>query len=203
MQNENALLHSRLTFVDYAGINKFGAKLGLFNCHCGNSKILIMANVRQGRTLSCGCYRKEVVSANKPGKKHGLAKTPIYDIWCLMRRRCYEVGNKNYHQYGGRGITVCEEWQEVETFVKWALEKGYTPGLQIDRKNNNGNYEPSNCHFVTSKVNNNNRRDNRILTFKGMSMTLQQWANSTGIGRETISKRLDKLGWPIEKALTP
>lgn len=193
---------NRLTFVEHSGLNKHGAKTAVFKCDCGNEKIFILNNVINGRTTSCGCFRKEYVSKERPGFKHGLAKTPIYDTWQSMMKRCYKTSNKNYHQYGGRGIRVCDEWHDPRVFQTWAVANGYGNGLQLDRINTNGNYEPSNCRFVTSKENNNNRRDNHVIDFRGQSKTLQQWADEIGVETATLRARLGRLNWTIEKALT-
>ncbi len=161
-----------------------------------------MPNVNNGKSKSCGCLRAELLAKNKPGRKHGLAKTPLYEVHHLMMRRCYEVDSKNYHQYGGRGIKVCEEWHDVTAFNTWAMANGFEEGLQLDRQDNYGSYEASNCHFVSSKANNNNRRDNRLIRYAGKTQTLQQWADETGLNTATIRMRIDKLHWSVERALT-
>lgn len=194
---------SRLTFIEDVGRNNSNKPLARYQCACGNVIIAIVPNVNSGKSKSCGCLRAELLAINKPGTKHGLAKTPLYDVWHLMMRRCYEVGSKNYHQYGGLGVTVCKEWHNVAVFNDWCKANGWAPGLQIDRyPDKAGIYEPSNCRFVTSKVNNNNRRDNRVIEFNGDSKTLQEWSDSIGINKATIRMRIDKLKWPVEKALT-
>lgn len=202
MTKIKALSNSRLTFIKDTGRNQHMHKLGLFRCECGNEKIILINNVARGKTISCGCFRKEATAKNKPGFRHGLAKTPIYDVWHLMMRRCYEVGSKNYHQYGGRGVKVCEEWHDVKVFSDWAFANGWQKGLQTDRyPNMDGNYEPLNCRFVTSKVNNNNRRNNVYITAFGKTQTLQQWADETGIYRKTIQYRIKELKLMPEQAL--
>lgn len=92
-------------------------------------------------------------------KKHGLSGTRLYRIWCGMRQRCYDQNSPNYKNYGGRGITVCDEWQEFEPFAAWALMHGYSIDLQIDRIDNDKGYSPENCRFVTPLENNHNRRN--------------------------------------------
>lgn len=188
-----------LEFIESRGKNKHGAQQGLFRCECGTEKVMLINNVVIGKSSSCGCYRKKFVSETKPGKKHGFAKTPLFDVWHLMRRRCYKVGSKNYHQYGALGIKMCDEWKDnAGAFVEWAKANGYKKGLQIDRIDTYGNYEPSNCRFVTSKVNNNNRKDNKLVEFNGQVKTLQEWADEWKIDRSFIRYCLRK-GWPIEK----
>lgn len=139
-------------------------------------------------------------------KIHGLANKRLFSTWQDMKRRCYKPYDIEYLNYGGRGITVCPEWQEFKPFYDWAISNGYDENAPrgqctLERIDNNGNYEPSNCRWATMKEQQNNRRNNRLLTLNGETKTLQQWADITGIARQVISDRLER-GWPIEKALT-
>lgn len=123
-------------------------------CDCGNETVVRSDGLVTGHAKSCGCYNKEL----KRNYKHGMYKTNIYKVWCGMKQRCNNPNNHEYNRYGGRGIKICKEWNEdFEKFGKWALSHGYKQGLQIDRINNNGNYEPSNCRFVTALENMHNR----------------------------------------------
>ena len=131
----------------------------------------------------------------------------LWDIWKHMRERCNSPYHKSYEVYGGRNIKVCEEWeQSFESFAEWAYANGYdddAPYMEctIDRIDNNGDYEPYNCRWVTIKEQSNNRRTNRLITFDGVTMTLSAWADETHIPSDTISRRL-KIGWSIERALS-
>lgn len=137
----------------------------------------------------------------KGNYKHGMRHTRLYNIWRSMRQRCSNPKCINYHNYGGKGIKVCEEWQkDFSAFYKWATENGYKEGLTIDRKDVIGNYEPSNCRWSTYKEQANNKRNNRIIECKGISHTLGEWSEITGIKLATIWARLQK-GWSVEKAL--
>lgn len=118
-----------------------------------------------------------------------------------MRQRCYNPKNKSYKDYGGRGITICEEWDNYEAFHNWATANGYKRGLTIERINNNDSYSPSNCKWVPQSMQLKNIRNNRYITFNGITKTLADWGRTTGINPRTISSRIDN-GWPIEKALT-
>lgn len=119
-----------------------------------------------------------------------------------MRDRCCNVRCKAYENYGGRGIIVCDEWlEDPEKFVQWAFENGYEDGLAIDRIDNDGNYEPGNCRWVTAAENNQNRRSSRMYTIEGETMNLQQWCDRYGVSRSMVDSRL-KRGWGIEKALS-
>lgn len=130
---------------------------------------------------------------------HGMRKTRIYETWVNMKTRCTNKNNAAYPKYGGRGILLCAEWtDDFLSFYKWALSHGYSDRLTIDRINNNGNYEPNNCRFVSYVVQNNNRRSNHILTYNGKSQALTAWSRETGIPQATISNRLKK-GWTIDE----
>lgn len=119
-----------------------------------------------------------------------------------MKKRCYTVTDKAYPNYGGRGITICNEWrEEFLEFYKWAMSSGYKEKLSIDRIDNNGNYEPQNCRWVSDKSQNNNRRINHFIEYEGERLTLAEWETKTGIRQETIRRRLKK-GWTVKDALT-
>jgi hypothetical protein len=120
-----------------------------------------------------------------------------------MNQRCFNKNNPGYFKYGGRGITVCQEWQNsFDEFYNWSVKNGYNDDLTIDRINNNGNYTPDNCRWVTYHTQNNNTRANRLITFKGETMTMAQWANKINIHYSALEQRLNQLGWSVEKALT-
>lgn len=133
--------------------------------------------------------------------KHGCANTKIYNTWRGMIGRCRSPSNRWYCNYGGRGITVCQEWQDASTFIQWALMNGWKEGLQIDRINNDGNYEPSNCRFVTRKSNGRNTRNNHLLTHNGITQPIIAWSEQTGVHYGTIQSRL-RRGWTPEQIFT-
>lgn len=108
----------------------------------------------------------------------------------------------HYHNYGARGIQVCAEWRDFKKFHQWAITSGWAEGLELDRKDNNGNYEPDNCRWVTHSVNNLNKRNNRLLTFNEQTKTLTEWSHLTGLQPKTIQGRIDAMGWDVGKALT-
>ena len=130
-------------------------------------------------------------------KKHGCFGTRLYQIWASMKNRCQSKKSVGYPSYGGRGITVCEEWQNFENFQKWAHLSGYNESLTIDRIDNNKGYSPANCRWATYKEQARNRRNSHVVNGKCIS----QWAEDLGIHEDTIRWRL-KNNWPIEKALT-
>lgn len=134
-----------------------------------------------------------------PGTRRGMR---IYRIWCNMKSRCYNGNTSNYKNYGGRGITVCDEWRnDFLSFSEWAMKNGYKDDLSLDRIDNSGNYEPSNCQWATRKQQNSNRRNNRFVTFGGVTKSFCQWADHFGISRSTAICRL-QAGMTEKEALT-
>lgn len=134
--------------------------------------------------------------------KHGMRYTRIYNIWRSMRQRCNNPKCVNYHNYGGRGIRVCDEWNNsFLDFYDWAMSHGYTDFLTLDRKDTTGDYCPENCRWASQKTQQNNKSSNRIIEFNGVAHTLAEWSDITGIGIATIWDRLHR-GWDVQKTLT-
>lgn len=136
---------------------KDGRPQWICQCDCGHTTIVSGHNLREGITKSCGCGHKRI------NLKHGYLvdgkKDRLYRVWAGIKQRCSNPKNKSYNNYGGRGIKMCSEWREsYPRFREWAYQNGYAEGLQIDRINNDGNYEPSNCRFVSPTANAQNRR---------------------------------------------
>lgn len=125
----------------------------------------------------------------------------IYRIWANMKYRCNAKSGRQYKYYGSKGITVCKEWLDFINFYNWAIKNGYKKGLELDRIDNDGNYEPSNCQWITHKENNNKRGNNRLLIAFGETHTLAEWAEIKNISDKTLTSRL-RRGWNVEKALT-
>ena len=194
----------RLTVVKDVGRTKTKRVLWLCHCGCGNETIVASNNLTGGKTQSCGCYMRDRV--REASKTHGHymngKQTRLYAIWAGMKRRCLNHNVKAYHRYGGRGIKVCAEWMKFEPFRDWATANGYADKLSIDRIDNDGNYEPGNCRWITQKVQCQNTRSNRLITFNGVAKSIAEWAEITGIKAATISARIKRHHWPIEKALT-
>jgi hypothetical protein len=136
---------------------------------------------------------------------HGYSKTAIYSRWKNMLSRCEDPNHINFNDYGGRGIKVCERWHNFENFLADMgnpFTDNKSKALQIDRINNNGNYEPGNCRWVTPRENCNNRRNNVLITWNNRTLTLVQWSRETGIPRDTLSHRIKSSRLSIEEILT-
>lgn len=174
MSSQNVEKYGRLTIIT---IHKkiSGKRNRLFcecKCDCGNKIEVRLDHLKNGHTTSCGCFHKESVSKINKGKPtatltHGLSKTRLYGVFRDMKTRCYNSHSKDYKNYGGRGIRICDEWLcDYTKFAKWAIENGYDENASkmkctIDRIDNNGNYEPSNCRWVGMDVQNRNQRKRR------------------------------------------
>lgn len=190
----------KLTVVSCVGKNKHRQLMYECLCECGNKSVVVGNDLRSGHTTNCGCVRKQkLVERNY---KHGGRYTRLYSIWRSMLNRCNNPKNINYKYYGGKGITVCDEWvRDFSVFQEWALSNGYVEGLTIDRINNNESYCPSNCHFITMFDQSRNKSTTHNITINGVQHCLTDWANIMGISEGTICTRI-RRGWSEEVAVT-
>lgn len=171
----------------------------LFRCDCGKEKILLKSSVTSGHIKSCGCYHKEKISIIH--KKHGLANSRIYGIWCDIKTRCKNPKHIRHNYYYDKGINICDEWtNNFENFYNWALENGYKESLSIDRIDVNGNYCPENCRWVNNKIQSNNKTNNHNITVNGITHTISEWCDIKQMNYHTFYSRLNR-GWNIEKIL--
>lgn len=169
-------------------------------CKCQSISYVSSHTLLSGKSTQCKKCRN--ITIGYKNSTHGLSKTRLHGIWNMMKQRCNNPNQPKYKDYGGRGIKVCNEWQNsFESFYLWAMSNGYSDELSIDRIDVNGNYEPNNCRWVTNKVQSNNTRVNHCVEYNGESHTMAEWAEITGIKRETIRERI-KSGWSVERALT-
>lgn len=176
-------------------------------CRCGKTVIIVDSDFVSGRTKSCGCRGE--ANRLKAVTKHGAARykstnggrvTKTYTCWLSMKQRCYDPKVRHFRRYGGRGITVCDRW--LHSFANFLEDMGeQPPGMEIDRRDNDGIYEPQNCHWVTQKQQASNRSTSLRITYGGKTQCASEWASETGFGRQMISQRFHK-GWTPHQILT-
>jgi hypothetical protein len=168
-------------------------------CDCGATADVDAYMAKKGFVKSCGCYRREI--GRKKQFKHGLNNTSEFNIWWAMRQRCECPNQKFYYRYGGRGIRVCERWREFANFYS---DMGPRPSMDhtLERKDNDGNYEPDNCVWATRKQQARNRRSSRFITIGGVKKTLAEWSEISGVGAGTIAFRI-KSGFDESILLAP
>ena len=159
-------------------------------CDCGTEYICRAAHLVTGFSKSCGCNRFT----------HNKSHLSEYGIWNMMIRRCTVRSDKSFKNYGGRGIKVCDRWRT--SFEHFLADMGERPSLrhQIERKNNNGNYEPENCCWIHHSLQARNRRSSSWLTSDGITLTIAEWSEKTNLSAATISGRISR-GWPVDKAI--
>ena len=177
-------------------------------CDCGNITFVTTSNLTCNRIRSCGCLKiKQLLERSTT---HNQRHTVLYSVWRGLRQRCNNPKHASYHNYGGRGIKVCEEWDKsFQSFYDWSYANGYSTEnqkdeklkLTIDRIDNNGNYEPSNCRWVDRKTQTRNMRTTRFITFNGQNKSVSEWCEIYGIKLQTFNTRI-RNGWSIEEALT-
>lgn len=177
-----------------------GMSRWLCRCDCGNEVIVYGRNLKSGNTMSCGCYHKE--HNHEFGYKHGGLNTRLYNIWCDMKSRCLNPNERAYKWYGGKGISVCDEWKsDFAQFKNWALNNGYNDSLTIDRIDSNKNYCPNNCRWITYKKNVErakrrysgvvkNMQTNEVHRFKSLS----EFARKYDLNAHSVQQAAKKRG---------
>lgn len=178
-----------LTVVEISGKDKHNNNLFKCKCDCGNIAFCTLGNLKNGNTKSCGCARNEYLRQVYNAEIHGESGTRLFSIWKAMKTRCLNKNAHFYKNYGGRGITICEEWlNDFMSFKKWALGNGYEKRLTIDRINNDKGYCPENCRWITMKEQANNRRTNILVTIGEETLNITQWC-----------KKLNMSNWKFRK----
>lgn len=174
----------------------------MVRCVCGKEFVAVSQNLRgtnRGPTKSCGCRRGEMLL--EAWGTHGMTGHPAWVTWQNMKSRCSNPKDKDWRNYGARGISVCERWASFDAF--WQdMGPTYAEGLTLERRGNSGNYEPGNCTWATRKAQANNTRRSVFIETPAGRMTVSQAADRYGVKRVTLAQRL-RLGWPMEKALIP
>lgn len=187
----------RLIVIRRMNNNKWGRSRWLCKCECKQEKVILSYCLKSGHTQSCGCLNKEIIT------KHGLHNNKIYPVWNDMIQRCTNPKNKDYHNYGGRGIKVCKHWMKIENFLE-DMEKGWKPGLQIERKNNYKGYHKENCKWATRKEQDKNKRNNLYIIYNGKTQLLMGLCEQHNVSYTIIWHRIYSCGWLPEKAfMTP
>lgn len=165
-------------------------------CDCGKEKDIRLDCLIGDKCHSCGCLNLEAI------KTHGYSKHKLYNSFYRIIKRCTDKSNKDYKYYGARGIKICDEWRcDPKMFVEYCLENGWKEGLTIDRIDVNGNYEPTNCRWITKTEQQFNKTNTRYFEYKGQKKCLAEWAEIFDINKPTLYNRVYNLGWNIEKAL--
>ena len=195
LKNLTGITFNRLYVIKRVSNDKSGRARWLCKCECGTIKVILGKHLLSRKIQSCGCLQKERVT------KHKMSNSRLYSIYRGMKDRCYNQNMPEYHNYGGRGVTICDEWlNDPSAFFKWSLENGYSDDLTIDRKDNDKDYSPENCRWSTFVEQQNNRSNNTLLTKDGETHTIAEWSIILNISASTISTRLSK-GYSDEEAL--
>lgn len=191
----------RLTVLEFVSNDK-PKSYWKCKCDCGKVVTVYVQDLKNGKTSSCGCLQRE--KAGKVNKTHGLRKTRIYNIWSHIKDRCYNSNCKSYKNYGGRGITICDEWRnDFKAFYDWAIGNGYNNTLTIDRIDVNGNYEPTNCRWVDMKTQQRNRRNNAIVEYQGKKMCITEASEVSKLSEGVLRNRYCKAGDREERLFRP
>ena len=182
-------------------ITPCGTTKRMFECRCDCGNIVRKELAYMKVCESCGCTKPTIGDRTRKYTKSATSSF-IYTTWLGMRQRCYDPNAEKYKNYGGRGIRICDDWyNDFSKFYTWSLKNGAKKGLTIDRIDNDGNYEPNNCRWVSLKTQARNKTTTRYITCNGITKPLCVWSEELGIGESTIRARIDKYGYTIPQAL--
>lgn len=208
---ESGTIYGRLMTTGKTYNNERSRRYVEVICKCGTIKWVRLDGIVTGENVSCGCYNIERVKSNPPHLTHGLTKHPLWRVYRSIKDRCYYPSSNRFKNYGAKGVVMCDEWiNDYPSFYNWAIDK-WKPGLQIDKdilyKEKYGTstgmiYSPEFCCFITPKQNNRNRTTSRNIEFNGQTKTMAEWAEEIGLSQSTLSARINKQQWSIERALT-
>jgi len=184
------LIGKRFGLLTVIGDASDGQRYQMVRCQCDCGRVTVIRKSRlwerHGGKLACGCLRGRHT-------KHADSNSKLYRVWDSMVRRCHNPNHRAFPSYGGRGIMVCQQWRDYRGFMAWAQDSGYQQGLTIDRIDNDGSYEPSNCRWATRKEQQNNRRCCVYIEHDGQRLTVTQWSELLGIPRHTVPKHFELL----------
>ena len=184
----------RLTAIECVGKNRANYAMWRCRCDCGKETTVASNSLRSGNTRSCGCLSVDLSTSRIVSRNttHGKTHTVLFRRWTGMHTRCENERAVNYKDYGGRGISVCNEWAAFIPFYEWAMANGYEPRLTLDRIDPNGDYCPDNCRWIPASEQAKNRRSTRYITFGGERMCLADWARKYHVDPTTLQGRSDK-----------
>lgn len=192
----------RWTVLKEDGRDERGRALWLCRCDCGTERAVKGWRLREGTNRSCGCLRREKSAARGREKAtHGMSQTRIYNTWKNMIQRTTDPKAMSYQHYGGRGIKVCERWQSLDGFLA-DMGPTYADDLTIERIDVDGDYEPGNCRWATVAEQARNKRNTRLLEYRGRSLVIADWAKVLNVNAKTLTSRIYQYGWSVERALT-
>lgn len=182
----------RLTVIGFDHKDVRNKTYWLCECDCPehNRVVVYSSNLKGGVSKSCGCLARE--RAVETNTKHGQSRTRLYHIWQHLIQRCENENVKDYYRYGGRGVSVCDEWHDFEAFRDWSLKNGYDDTLSIDREDVDSDYSPRNCRWVDQITQQNNKRNNRLITFNGTTHTLAEWSRIFNVNYQSLCGRINR-----------
>lgn len=188
----------RLTAVEFSHKNKHGAAMWLCGCTCGEAVIVVGYSLTNGDSTSCGCLKRTTPAWNR---SHNMTRTPQYRVWATMLSRCQNPNSESFKDYGARGIKVCDRWQSFENFYADMGDKP-SPTHSLERIKNEEGYSPGNCKWATKAEQVANKRNNRLLTVDGLTLTITEWARRVGCQQTALADRIDNQGMTPEQAVT-
>lgn len=182
--------------IAYVSSSRHGDRMFRCLCDCGSIRLVSARELFNGYSLSCGHATR---FSGEEKRTHGQSESKVYKVWSSMKSRCLNPKDQSYANYGGRGVTICNEWMGFEAFHAWAMLSGYKPGLTIERKDNDGNYSPENCTWIPKADQSNNRRMCKQIQYHGETHTMKDWALILGVPYHRLQSRLWH-GWDVISA---
>lgn len=199
--NLEGQVFDRLTVTRRGGNNQRGQARWLCSCECGGEALATTTDLRSGNTRSCGCLQAE----GRDRRTHGESGTRLYKIWAGIKKRCCSPKSTVWLHYGGRGISVCADWQSYESFRDWALSSGYADDLTIERIDADGHYAPDNCEWITQSEQSrraNVQRRGHMVMYGGRETYLKDACRMAGLPYKTVHARITRGGWDVDRALS-